>query len=168
MKKIISNIILLAIPVLVFCISASGDTIRLGKMDCIYELKNGQLQITLSAPTEGWLAVGFNNQNSIEGADLLMFCVKGTEVIFEDQFVHAVGKYPEDRLCGGESNIRMESAAEEPGRTVVKFSVPLNSGDKLDFVHQVGQDFWLILAYSVSDDFDHHSIMRKHIKTRWK
>jgi hypothetical protein len=168
MKKIISNIILLAIPVLVFCISASGDTIRLGNMDCTYEIKKDRLQIILSAPTEGWLAVGFNNQNSIKGADLLMFCVKGDEVIFEDQFVHAAGKHPEDSLCGGESNIRMESAAEESGRTIVEFSIPLSSGDKFGFVHQTGQDFWLILTYSVSDDFDHHSIMRKHIKTRWK
>lgn len=168
MKKIISNLILLAIPVLVFCFSGPMDTIRLGRMECYYEIQQDRLHFHLTAPTEGWLAVGFNDENNIVGADLLMFSIKGDSVQFEDQFVLAAGKHPEDKACGGESNIIVESAKEASGRTSVAFSIPLNSGDKLDFIHRVGQDFWLILAYSVSDDFDHHSIMRKHAKIRLK
>ena len=39
----------------------------------------------------------------------------------------------------------------------------MNSKDSNDFVHELGKEAWLILAYSVDDDFGHHSRVRKHI-----
>ncbi len=136
-------------------------------MQFSYELKGTTVEIELNAPTLGWVGVGFNDHNSIVNSDLYLLRVKKSKVEGLDMFVVSAGNPKEDIELRGSNNIEVIEGSESSGSTRIKFSVPMDSKDPNDYKHKLNQDFWLILAYSQSDDFDHHSIMRKHIKYRF-
>ncbi|MEL6306126.1 MAG: DOMON domain-containing protein, partial [Bacteroidota bacterium] len=137
-------------------VEASGITFQ-------YEVKGDSIHAVLSAPTEGWVGVGFNSKNSIVGSDLLLFNIRSKKVTGTDLFVKSAGNPVQDSGNGGKNTAVIHGGTQESGYTKIQFSIPLDSNDPNDFVHVLGQKYWLILAYSVSDDFDHHSRVRKHI-----
>lgn len=143
------------------------NNIQAGKMSFWSSIEKDSVLIKIKAPTKGWLAVGFNSQNQIVGSDLKMFCVKNNQIEAEDQFVKGVQSHPEDKHLEGMNNIRLIKGTEAFGETSIAFKIPLISNDPVDFQHSLDQEFWLILAYSVEDDFTHHSIMRKHFQIKW-
>ncbi len=127
-----------------------------------YRLQDGEIEMELEAPTRGWVGVGFNDQNSIVKSDLLLFRVVGKRVEAVDMYVVGFGNPKEDTTLGGTMDIRDLEGIEEQGRTKIRFRLPFPATDPHDFAHQLNRQFWLILAYSTHDDFDHHSSMRKH------
>lgn len=137
-------------------VEASGITFQ-------YEVKNDSLHGVLKAPTEGWVGVGFNSKNNIVGSDLLLFNIRGKQVAGTDLFVKGAGNPVKDSENSGKNTVVIHGGTQEGGSTKIHFSIPLDSGDPNDFVHVLGQKSWLILAYSVSDDFKHHSRVRKHV-----
>ena len=166
MKKFFLYGGLLCLPILLFFAATAQNVIQAGKMVFEYQMENDSLAINIKAPTKGWLGVGFNAKNDIVGSDLLQFSVRNKKAICSDQFVVGFQDHPEDAVLGGSSNISLLDAQEKNGWTSISFKIPLYSGDRFDFQHQSGKDCWLILAYSLDDDFNHHSVMRKHVKLR--
>ncbi len=136
-------------------------------MDFTYVLQGDSVTLTLKAPTQGWVLVGFNDQAGIVGADLKMLGVKQGQGYASDQTVVGIGKHPNDAILAGRNDIRLLYAEEFKAYTQVTFRIPLRSGDSLDFQHQRDRPFWLILAYSVSDDWEHHSRVRRHLQFDW-
>ncbi len=137
-------------------IKASGITFS-------YEINGDALKCALTAPTQGWIGVGFNHNNSIVGSDLLLFHVVDGKPSSRDLYVKEVGNPINDKANGGSNTITLIDGMEDDSSTKVVFSIPLNSRDPNDFVHIIENEFWLILAYSVDDDFRHHSRVRKHL-----
>lgn len=162
------NSLFLSLPLFLFFALPNEKEIRQGPMTCTYNLQGDSIEIELKAPTLGWLAIGFNSENSIVGSDLKQLTIRKEQVYYEDQFVQAFQTNPPDVSHGGESNVTIINGVEKAGSTTIKFRIPMQSTDKYDFKHCTEKDFWLILAYSQSDDFEHHSTMRKHVKMRWK
>ena len=162
------NSLFLSLPFFLFFALPNENKIQQGPMTCTYSVQQDSIEIELSAPTTGWLAIGFNTENSIVGSDLKQLTIREGQVFYEDQFVQAFQTNPPDESHGGESNITIINGIEKAGSTTIKFRIPMQSEDTFDFKHCTKKDFWLILAYSQSDDFEHHSTMRKHVKTRWK
>lgn len=139
------------------------QTAKASGISFTYEVLGDDLKCTLSAPTNGWIGVGFNSKNSIVGSDLLLFnSVDGT-FSSTDLFVKGAGNAVRDIDNGGKNTITLINGTESNSHTTITFSIPLDSGDTNDFVHKVKKEAWLILAYSVDDDFEHHSRVRKHI-----
>ena len=137
--------------------------VHVAGMKFSYSIEERQLICKLEAPTNGWVGVGFNKQNSIEGSDLLLFNIVKGKPTYTDLFVKRAGNPKKDIDLGGENSIRLIDSQENENNTMVHFSVPINSDDPYDFAHKIGESFWLILAYSVEDEFEHHSRVRKHI-----
>ena len=164
MKKLIY---LTIITLLGFLNLKSQNDIHAGEMNFQNTIANDSILIEISAPTTGWLAVGFNIENKIVGSDLKMFKVNNGQIEAEDQFVKGIQDHPGDASIGGENNIKLLSGIEDAKGTRIKFKIPLHSNDRFDYSHKMKVDFWLILAYSESDDFEHHSIMRKHFQINW-
>ncbi len=138
------------------------DRISYGGMEVNYERVGDSLDISLRAPTQGWLALGFNEQNDIIGSDLKMMAVVDGNVIVDDQWVTAPRVHPSDETMAGQTNIRVLSAQETNTYTHFRLRLPLATPDRNDLALKAGKSLWLIMAYSVSDDFEHHSRMRKH------
>lgn len=128
-----------------------------------YQVVGKELKCTLEAPTNGWIGVGFNHKNAIEGSDLLLFNGISGKFSSTDLFVKGAGNPVKDENNGGANHIRLENGVERDAYTRVDFSIPMDSKDRNDFVHKTNTSYWLILAYSVDDDFNHHSRVRKHI-----
>ena len=85
-----------------------------------------------------------------------------------DMFVKGFGNPKLDHFLGGEHSVHILSGIESGKETTIVFRIPFRSEDPFDFKHGFNEDFWLILAYSTHDEFDHHSRMRKHVKYRFK
>lgn len=148
--------------------SYAQQTITESGMTLHYQVQADHLLLTLTAPMTGWVAIGFNETNHIVGSDLKMMGLKHGSSYASDQYVVGVGKHPTDISQGGASDIEVIQAHEAGGQTKMVFRLPLTNADKWDFQHQLNKPFWLILAYSVSDDLDHHSRVRRHVYMSWE
>lgn len=154
--------------ILCICLCAFADlccqqTTTVSSISFTYTLAGTNLECTLKAPTNGWVGVGFNKKNTIVDSDLLLFHVVNGKAASIDMYVKGFGNPVKDTQLGGRNSISILDGTEDKHSTTIRFSIPLNSGDPNDFVHEIGKEFWLILAYSVDDDFSHHSRVRKHI-----
>ena len=161
MNKIVMTMIVLLL--LGFWLNAQKG-VNLNGMTFNYEiLEDSHIEISLEAPTKGWVGVGFNDHNDIVGSDLYLFHVVGQEAEALDMKVVGLGNPKIDSQLGGTHSVAVLKGQEVDGRTKVTFRLPFPSSDPYDFRHELGKQFWLILAYSTHDEFDHHSRMRKHI-----
>ena len=164
MKPVIISFILC----LFYSAGLKAQHIDTGEMDFSYTIERDSILIEIKAPTKGWLAIGFNDENEIVGSDLKMIRIRNNRLEAEDQFVRGFQDHPADSYLGGFENIRLIGGTENAKGTALTLKIPFQSNDRFDFQHELGKSFWLILAYSVEDDFDHHSIMRKHFQIKWK
>ncbi|MEM1259640.1 MAG: DOMON domain-containing protein [Bacteroidota bacterium] len=157
---------ILLVCALSFCSFAGlhgQQTAKTSGITFTYEVVGDSLICKLDAPTNGWLGVGFNTKNSIVGSDLLLFNIVDGKASCTDLFVKGAGNPVKDIDNGGKNTITLLSSAERSSYSTITFSIPMDSGDSNDFIHEMEKEAWLILAYSVDDDFEHHSRVRKHI-----
>ena len=151
-----------------FALMAQGESLKVGGMELSYTLRGDSVDISLSAPTLGWIGLGFNDQNSIVRSDLLLFHVVNGKTEAIDMHVVSAGNPKKDTALGGWHSIRIKGGQEMGNKTIVHFSIALHNDDWYDYQHELANDFWLILAYSTHDEFAHHSSMRKHVKYRFE
>jgi len=135
-----------------------------GNMKVEFSLSQDTVRLLIEAPTTGWVAVGFNEKNDIVHTDLKMMRVVEGKGEVEDQYVQGPGIHPQDLEIGGAQDVYVSSASEMNGKTLLEIKIPSHTGDRFDFEVNKGESLWLILAYSVSDDFDQHSRWRRHFE----
>lgn len=131
-------------------------------MEFRWQLRPQEILITLSAPTTGWLAVGFNNHSGLKGTNLIMACVENNDVRLEDQYIVRSGLHQTVTSLGGQSQTESISGTETTDSTLIRFRLHLLN-DEHHFKITAGTTYYVLLAYSRSDDFNHHSIMRETI-----
>lgn len=147
-------------------------TITVEKMTISWHFIDDTLAVTATAPTRGWVAVGFNQRNNIVGTNLIMGAVwrdpNGAEAIvnIEDQFVVRSGEHLPVVDLGSASALTAVGGEETGEQTTIHFRLPIKAVDPYHFSLQPGTTLYLIAAYSVDDDFAHHSRMRQHIRIR--
>ena len=122
------------------------------------------IQITLTAPTLGWVACGFNIKSGLKGTNLIMAAVKKGKVAIEDQFVSSPGNHQTILSLGGNNQIDKSSGSETSSQTTVRFHLNTSKTDSYHYKLEKGETYYLLLAYSREDDFDHHSMMRTEVK----
>lgn len=142
--------------------------IEANQMILRYEIIGDSIYGFISAPTTGWILIGFNDQNTVNKADLKFFSVVNGKAMVSDHKNLGFRDYPADSTLGGANEIRIIYHSERENQTGFLFALPLRTDDSNDFQHTVDQSFWLILAYSEEDDFKHHSMMRKHLPFIWE
>lgn len=157
------RIILLAFFMVPFVLPSQRGPVHVGGMRMDYEIANDSVTISLKAPTTGWVGIGFNDENNIVGSDLLLFHVVNGHAEGKDMYVKGIGDPREDIDLQGSPSFALLHGKEENRNTQIQFRIPLNNEERSDFKHALSKPFWLILAYSTHDEFDHHSIMRRHI-----
>ena len=110
----------------------------------------------LEAQTEGWIAVGFDPENQMQGANFVFGYVADGVPTISDMFgvrPFGPGAHPADEQMGGQSNVVAVGGSQEDGRTVLEFQIPLDSGDEYDKPLQAGFSYPILLAVGSSDDF---------------
>jgi hypothetical protein len=146
--------------------TAPLDSIEVNGMTFSWAFDRGLLQCEASAPTAGWVAVGFNTKNELKGTNLIMGAIEQEFLNMEDQYIVKPGDHRSVIRLGGSEAVTKRGGKEENGITTISFSLPQLSSDKLHHQLIQGIEYYVLLAFSQEDDFQHHSIMRTTIKLK--
>lgn len=113
------------------------------------------LDITISAPTTGWVSVGFEPSRAMKDADIYIGYVQDGEVFLRDDFGTGNTSHAPDTSLGGESSFTGLSGTEIDGVTSITFTIARNSGDSFDKVLAASGSYKVLLGYGPegSDDF---------------
>lgn len=125
------------------------------------------LYAAMAAETSGWVAVGFDPEVRMQGANYVVGYVKDGEVFVQDMFgvkPAGLGSHPPDEELGGSNDILEYAGLEEGKRTVIEFKIPLDSGDEYDKPLSLGASYDLIMAIGSGDDFDSPHVARGYGK----
>ncbi len=139
-------------------------TITKNNMTVSWGYKNKRIHFTMQAPTEGWVAIGFNTTENITGTYLLMGNVTAGVPDVVEYYTVSPGNYQPVTTLGGKAGVDNVTGEEHNGKTSLKFSLPLRSKTGYGRTLTEGTSYAMLLAYSLEDDFQHHSIMRTSIK----
>jgi hypothetical protein len=115
-------------------------------------LKADTAEITVSAKTGGWVAVGFDPASMMKGADILIGYVKDGKAFGRDDTGSSPISHKSDESMGGTSDFVSVAGTEKDGITTLVFTVPRASKDALDKPLTAGKHS-VILAYGSADDF---------------
>ena len=112
------------------------------------------LYVKLSAPTKGWIAVGFEPSKMMKDADIIIGYVKGTDIVIEDHFGFRPTSHRPDEEIGGTNDVTILGGTEDNGSTTLEFSIPLDSMDTFDRRLEKGKRYKVIVAYGKKDNLE--------------
>lgn len=135
----------------VFNADEYGDSMYVENLDMEigWLIRDDNLIFAVKSPGKGWLAAGFDPTTMMRNANIIIADVSedGT-VTIEDHFgVSNTGHRADD-----ENNILQAAGIQNEDGTVLEFVIPLNSGDDMDRVLEIGQEYKVILAYHMSNE----------------
>jgi hypothetical protein len=129
-----------------------------GEIEISWKSDPEYLYLALNGNTKGWLAIGFEPQEWMKNADIILASVQGGKAIVLDEYCTGnYGPHVEDTVLGGTNDIAEFGGSNREGRTVIELKRKLNTGDKFDKAFEPGQAISIIWALSKSPD-----IMLKH------
>lgn len=129
-----------------------GET-TIGDMTVRHAVSGNDLLISVTAPTTGWVAIGFEPTRAMRDANILIGYVdRNGEVVVEDHFGNTMISHQPDERLGGETNVTVTGGQESGGETTIEFSIPLDSGDEFDRSLTPGRTTSIILAWGASDN----------------
>jgi hypothetical protein len=118
------------------------------------------------APNKGWVAIGFNTVDGLSGTNLIMGAVEQDFVTIDDRFIVKPGTHKSITELGGSEALTLRAGEEVGDNTTISFTIPLSVNDKFHHDLQEGKEYYVLMAFSQEDDFQHHSIMRTTIKIK--
>jgi hypothetical protein len=131
-----------------------------------WRFSKDHLQCKATAPTDGWVAIGFNTKDELSGTNLIMGAVEQDYVTIDDRFIIKPGDHKSIIELGGSEALVQRAGVEVNGKTSISFSIPLSVNDKFHHNLVEGKEYYVLMAFSQEDDFQHHSIMRTTIKLK--
>lgn len=127
-------------------------SLNIGKMTFDWSVNGDQLAVKLSAPTKGWVAIGFNPSKKMKDANIIIGYVKKGKVKILDEFGTAATQHKSDKKIGGTNSVTVIGGSEEGNTTTIEFSIPLDSGDAKDTAIDPNADIVAIFAYGPDRD----------------
>lgn len=124
------------------------------------------LHCKATAPTKGWVAIGFNTQDELSGTNLIMGAVEQDFVTIDDRFIVGPGNHKSIAELGGSEALTLRAGDESSSSTTISFSIHQSVNDQFHHNLVEGKEYYVLLAFSQEDDFQHHSIMRTTIKIK--
>ena len=126
-----------------------------------WEVDGATLNVTVNAPTTGWVAVGFDPTSGMKDANFIIGYVDDGTVHIRDDYGTSRTGHGDDVGSGGEDNITNKSGTEAEGNTEISFTIPLDSGDSRDRALVVGNSYTVILGYGDNEADDLTSYHKK-------
>ena len=80
--------------------------IEVNGMTVKWASKSDEVDFEVFAPTNGWVAIGFNSENNIARTNLIMGASKNNQSILEDQYVVSPGVHKKIEALGGQTAIK--------------------------------------------------------------
>ena len=135
-----------------------------GPVNFAWMVDGENLHVKISAETTGWVAVGFNPESAMRGANFILGAVNNqSQVLVTDHYGVGYTKHKEDTSIGGTSDVSQVYGSEKDGVTEIGFTIPLDSGDMMDTPIDPAKLTTVLLAYSAAQD----SFITRH-RNRYK
>ena len=114
------------------------------------------LYFVMEGDTTGWVAVGFDPERRMQGANFLFGYYAGNQAQLWDAYGTAPTgpNHPPDEDLGGTIDIVTFAGYEMNGITTFEVQIPLNSGDTYDKPLEPGQTYPYIIAMGGEDNFN--------------
>ena len=120
-----------------------------------------RLRMGLVSPGTGFVAIGFDPDRQMEGANFIIASMHEGELTIRDDYGHEPTSHMEDTARGGEDNILAAAGNQWPDQTVVEFIIPLDSGDTMDKPLLPGHQYTVLVSYhSMFDDLSNRHTRR--------
>lgn len=121
-------------------------------MKVFWTVDGENIHVKLSAPTEGWVAIGFDPEDAMKGGDIAIGAVKGGKVRIEDHYGDRKRSHSPDDKLGGKNNIMEPQGMEENGVTTISFTRALAADEKTDKTIETGKLYRIMVAYGSGRD----------------
>ena len=127
----------------------------------LWRHEGNRLWATLTAPTPGWIAAGFNETSALHNTRFVIAAVSVSPIRVEEHIALVPDHRPVAAL-GMPPALGDARGAYENGTSRLGFSLPqaIPGRPTLDLAQ--GAAATLMLAWSHEPDFDHHSAWRRH------
>jgi hypothetical protein len=132
--------------------SEYDHTLKVKNMDVFWRIDGDLIHVKLSAKTTGWVAIGFEPEKAMQGANIIIGAVKNGKVRIEDHYGDRKRGHSKDEKLGGENHVLNPQGMEEDGVTSISFSLPLDTGDKWDKAIDPSKAGRIMLAYGRGRD----------------
>ncbi len=128
------------------------------KMTFSWKVDGANLNVKLSAPTKGWVGIGFNPSKEMKDAKYVLGYIKDGKAIISDEFGTGDTKHEAVEDLGGKSDVTLVGGSEEGGVTTLEFILPLVAQDTKGGKIDPAADTVVLLAYGP----DHDGFKMKH------
>ncbi|MAZ35868.1 MAG: hypothetical protein CL842_00265 [Crocinitomicaceae bacterium] len=142
----------------------TGNSVSKNGMEVSWEFNKDSVTFEMSAPTNGWVTVGFNSNEGMAGCYLLMGRIENDTVQVVEHYTQRPGEYAPISKYDVKPKVSSTSGFENGKMTKIKFSILQKAISKYQKDLFPNSDYVTVLAYSESDDFQHHSSMRTSVK----
>lgn len=121
-----------------------------------WKASGSDMVFEISAPTTGWISIGFDPSSVMKDADMVFGYVDGSTVVVRDQFGDGRFSHSSDEELGGTNDIVDYDGSESGGTTTLTFTIPQDSGDEYDKTLEPGTTHTVLIAYGPdgADNFD--------------
>lgn len=113
-----------------------------------WKVDGKNLDCILSAPTTGWVGVGFGHTAQMKGTELFIGFVQDGKTTVMDEYGDAINHHDPVTALGGKSIVSNVSGSQSNGTTEVRFTLPLNDSGKYHVPLVPGTQYDLLLAHA--------------------
>lgn len=156
MKKIFFTIILVGFLAFLLPIAASAmeyqHILEAKEMQFSWSIDDKNIHIMISAKTTSWVAIGFEPENAMQGANIVIGYIKNGTPKIEDHYGIRKTGHTSDKKLGGTDDVINPSGQEEGGVTTISFTLPLITEDKWDKPIKPSGTTRIILAHGQGRD----------------
>lgn len=135
-----------------------------GKVEIHWKNDAESLWVAVRGKTTGWVAVGFDPDKHMKGANFLLAYVQDDSTTFRDDYGSGRFKHQSDTELGGKDHILECRGKEEKAVTTVEFKIPLNSGDQYDKLLKPKKEYTILLGLGKKDDFRKRHFLKAKAK----
>jgi hypothetical protein len=127
-----------------------------------WKIETDTILMAMEGRTNGWVTIGFDPENRMEGADMVFGWVtgSGTPQAVDAYATGPTGPHPKDTDQGGTSDILCFGGKETGGKTIIEFKRLLSTGDSKDKTIPTSGEMTIIWALGPNDDFDSQHTQR--------
>ncbi|CCK79687.1 MULTISPECIES: DOMON domain-containing protein [Desulfobacula] len=127
-------------------------TLEVKDMQFSWTIEGEQIHVQMSAKTTGWVAVGFDPEKAMQGANIIIGAVKEGKFKVEDHYGNRKRGHKSDEEMGGKNDVLNPAGSEADGITTISFSLPLDTGDAYDKPIKQEGTTKVMLAYGAGKD----------------
>ena len=146
-------------PLAMGCPPALPHQVEAAGVSLSWEVRDDHLLARLEAEAPGWVLVGFDDDDDLDGSRLVFASVDAGGRVHAEEHVARPPRHHRRRVLPPED----VAGARYGDRVTVNLRIPLDAGDRELLVLRAEAETTVWLAWSRSADLSHHSARREAV-----